>query len=145
MPAAEYDGFEGAKGLHRPRAGGPQSTFDHGAKLGLRQPRRFAPPEPGRPPAVARAAALSPRRRGDDSAADRRGAGIRQRRGLRLTPPRYHNEDEADDGEDRAAKHPRPLVDHEARCRPMDDAGALPDPQQPHEAREDAEVQAGGP
>jgi hypothetical protein len=57
----------------------------------------------------------------------------------RLTPARRQDQDEPNDGEDRAAKHPRPLVDHEARCGPMDIARALPDPQQAHEQCEDAE------
>ena len=42
---------------------------------------------------------------------------------------------------DRTASDPWPLIDHEARCGPMDQAGTLADPQQSHEQSDDADDQ----
>ena len=61
-----------------------------------------------------------------------------------LAPARQQDQDEADEGEDRAADDPRPLIDHEARCRPMDQPGALPDPQQPDQQAQHTEDKQSG-
>jgi hypothetical protein len=45
---------------------------------------------------------------------------------------RNNDQDKADHSEDRTTSDPRPLVNHEARCRPMDQARTLADPQQSH-------------
>jgi hypothetical protein len=77
----------------------------------------------------------------DDEQSPDRGAGLRSAGRSTLAPLRQQDEGEADDREDRASGDPRALVDHEARCRPMDQAGALADPQEPHQQREQAEDQ----
>src|SRR5882724_5699387 len=55
--------------------------------------------------------------------------------GLTLAAP---YQDQADRGQSRAVISPLYLADHEARRRPMDDAGALTDPEQAERDREEA-------
>ena len=59
----------------------------------------------------------------------------------KLPRSRGRDEDEADDREDRTASDPRALVNHEAGCRPMDEAGALADPQQSDQQCDEAQDQ----
>src|ERR1700687_3770822 len=51
------------------------------------------------------------------------------------------DQDQADCGKRRAVAGPPDLLDHEARLRPVDRAGALTDPQQPNGEREKANDQ----
>ena len=98
----------------------------HDPALYARDPAKFAA-------LTARAEAL--RRKGR-----RRGSLARGRddgRGARaLTPPRQHDKDYADRGEQRAPQRPRALVEHEAGGGPVDHAQPLADPQQPHQQRQ---------
>ena len=53
--------------------------------------------------------------------------------GSNSPPPRGRYQNDADDRENRTADDPWALVDHEAGGGPVDEAGALPDPQQSHQ------------
>ena len=59
----------------------------------------------------------------------------------KLPRSRGRDRDEADDREDRAAGDLWALVNHEARCGPMDEAGTLADPQQSHQHCDEAQDQ----
>src|SRR4051794_3249811 len=54
---------------------------------------------------------------------------------LALAPP---DQDQPDHSQRRAVIRPLHLADHEARLRPRDDAGALADPEQADQQREDS-------
>jgi hypothetical protein len=47
---------------------------------------------------------------------------------LKLMPARQENEGKAGQGQHSTASGPRPLINHEAGCRPTNDAGALSHP-----------------
>ena len=42
-----------------------------------------------------------------------------------------HDENEADEHKEGTASDPRPLIDHETRCWPMDEPSALSHPKEP--------------
>src|SRR5580692_1701605 len=58
-----------------------------------------------------------------------------------LSAPGLPDQDQAERRQRRAVSGPLKLVDHEARLRPVDHAGALADPQQAHRQREQADNQ----
>ena len=61
-----------------------------------------------------------------------------------LAPARQQDEDESHEREQRTASHPGTLIDHETRCRPVDEAGTLRSPQESGKQSNQAEDQQGG-
>lgn len=59
----------------------------------------------------------------------------------KLPPARQQDENKADEREEGTASDPWSLIDHEARCWPMNEPGALSDPKEADQQRKQTEDQ----